>query len=201
VSLDHAAAIEMARAAIQKVYPDLASNERKVRLVAAVGWHETGYGSWWKQPGVGSNNMGAITAGSSWKGQTFAYQDSNPDQTYVTNFRKYATPQDGWDDLAKVALKTEAERAAITPQEWSQALYDAVYYTGTSKVPATNVSNHAKSMTAKLSHYESLFGPDGYPSGSETPTPTSSSGALAAAVVLALVAAAIKRAAIKRRRS
>ena len=51
----------------------------EVQFLMAVGGLETSYGTGWQGAGKGSYNMGAITAGTSWKGQTFEYMDSYPD--------------------------------------------------------------------------------------------------------------------------
>lgn len=86
-----------------------------VRLVAK---HETQYGAGWdaksKPPraefGAGSNNMGAITTSSSTPGTFFAHGDSRFDPEtgkviqYQTKFSKWATPKEGFRELARVLL-------------------------------------------------------------------------------------------------
>jgi len=92
-----------------------------VRLVAK---HETQYGAGWdaksKPPraelGAGSNNMGAITTTSSTPGTFFVHGDSRFDPEtgkvvqYQTKFSKWATPKEGFRELARVLLFKDGKR-------------------------------------------------------------------------------------------
>lgn len=127
----------------------------RMRLVLAVGRHESGYGMGWQGPGVGSNNMGAITAGPTWTGETFVYGDSRPeggqDVGYETQFKVYPDRYEGWADLVRTALKTAPERAAADRGDvrgFAQAMYDAGYYSGVaSDSPAQRVASYAAALT------------------------------------------------------
>ena len=111
-----------------------------VRHLAGIGWLETRYGNGWSGAGVGSNNIGAIQAGSSWAGDTFEYTDTrpNPDGSstpYRVRFRKYPTLEAGWRDLARVAyagsrhcVRVAAERGDT--YSVSQYLHETRYYEG-----------------------------------------------------------------------
>lgn len=128
--------------------------------VGGVAILETSEGKGWKGAGRGSNNMGAITAGSRWKGMTFEYRDSRPgkdgkDIVYVTKFRKYATPAEGYDDLANVVLHTNGRDVAVRPAAEagdfygvSQGLYRTVYYTGLARdpTPAARIARHYSAL-------------------------------------------------------
>lgn len=104
-------------------------------LLVAIGGLESHWGDWWP----GTNNWGAVTAGSGWTGATFQHEDSmwtpNGVVHYTTNFRAYPTTLDGAKDLANV-LKSQWPKAlaAADSGNWlgaSTALYDGGYYTGT----------------------------------------------------------------------
>jgi peptidoglycan hydrolase-like protein with peptidoglycan-binding domain len=123
------------------------------RHLAGIGHLETNYGAGWRGAGKGSNNMGAITAGSGWNGATFEYVDTspNPDGTstpYVAKFRVYPTPQDGWNDLARVAFGEQLRRkvliAAVMGDTYtvSQFLRETNYYAGFGPTQRDRVYNH-----------------------------------------------------------
>lgn len=94
-----------------------------VRLVAK---HETQNGAGWdaksKPPsperGAGSNNMGAITTTSTTPGTFFVHGDSRFDPEtgkvvqYQTKFSKWATPKEGFRELARVLLFKNGQRRA-----------------------------------------------------------------------------------------
>lgn len=128
---------EVARNELVAAWPSVPYNENRMRLVLAIGRYESGYGMGWEGPGVGSHNMGAITAGPSWEGETFAYGDSRPEGSenvgYTTEFRVYPSRAAGWADLVRTALKTPAERSAADRGDvrgFAAALYAAGYYAG-----------------------------------------------------------------------
>jgi hypothetical protein len=116
-----------------------------------VGRLETSFGDGWKGVGAGSNNMGAIIAGKRWTGDTFEHKDSYPDAQgvnhwYVTKFRKYPNPAEGWEDLARIVYESRpsalAAGAANDSLAFSQALYRTHYYAGFGKTDEERIANH-----------------------------------------------------------
>lgn len=110
---------------VVQALPGLSSSEQQYLLAVARG--EGFYGLGWGNPspktiadsltfgidpkaGVGSNNWGAVqgtgTAGS------FPHVDYHADgKMYLGTFKKYALPQDGASDVARVLLKTNVREA------------------------------------------------------------------------------------------
>ncbi len=87
------------------------------QFLQAISELESGHGRGWKPPGSGSYNLGAIQAGSSWSGETFAYTDTTPQadgssKSYTTKFRKYPSLIEGAKDLVR-AVYVNAGRAAV----------------------------------------------------------------------------------------
>ena len=131
----------------------------EVQILQAIGALETSYGFGWKSSGVGSFNMGAITAGSSWRGKTFAHRDSYPDKHgkniwYTIDFRSYPDAASGWKDLAKIMYEDrpsvlEAATAEDT-YEVSVAMYETVYYKGFGKTAKERIGNHHKAIMRNL---------------------------------------------------
>ena len=128
---------------------------------AGIGCLETSYSDGWKGSGVGSNNMGAIQCGSSWKGERFSYVDTHPNADgtstrYQIDFRKYATPLDGWTDLCKVAYVNRGRasvRAAAIARDWygmSKSLHDTGYYEGYGKTVADRIQNHYRALSRAI---------------------------------------------------
>ncbi len=123
-----------------------------VRHLAAVGFLETSYGRGWRGAGVGSNNIGAIQVGSSWVGDTFEYTDThpNPDGSstpYRVAFRKYPTPQAGWDDLARIMYVGRRHNVLVAARmgdtySVSQFLRETGYYEGFGPTQRDRVYNH-----------------------------------------------------------
>lgn len=137
--MTHTEALALIRAAYKAVL-GRAPSEREAAVLAAVSLHETGYGSGWKPPGDGSFNMGAITAGSGWTGETFSYADSRPeagrDVSYVTSFRKYPSADEGFKDLVRAVFiwngRENVRQAALKGDLYAVAreLYRTGYYKG-----------------------------------------------------------------------
>jgi hypothetical protein len=120
-----------------------------IALLVAIGGLESHWGDWWP----GTNNWGAVTAGSGWTGATFEHADSRytPDGvvSYVTNFRSYPTAVAGAADLASL-LRSQYSKAlaAASDGNWlgaSAALYDAGYYKGT-KPRSGAIADHYKRL-------------------------------------------------------
>jgi len=113
---------------------------------------ESGYGDYWKGAGVGSNNQGAIQKGAGWTGATFEYVDTHPipgtnqSQTYRTEFRKYPTPVDGWEDLVRIMYKNRPTvHAAAISSDWygvSREMYRTHYYEGFGPDDASRIAHH-----------------------------------------------------------
>jgi hypothetical protein len=118
---------------------------------------ESKYGAGWP----GTNNIGAITADPSWKGETFEHKDSYPDKDgnpvwYVTKFKKYPTAVEGWSDFANEAFANNgrgAARAAAKLNDWagvSRVLRETTYYKGFGKTKEEQIANHVKALTASI---------------------------------------------------
>lgn len=119
-------------------------------VIRGISLLETGYGNWTGE-GAGSNNMGAVTgvgpAGS------FQHKDSKPDGMggvieYVTSFRKYVTPLQGFTDVRNIALKPNVRTAIQTGslRGVSAAMFANHYYTGVQSTPDANINAHAKRL-------------------------------------------------------
>jgi hypothetical protein len=142
------------------------------QCVQAVGILETNYGQGWspKVPGaVGSFNMGAITAGREWTGETFEHRDSYPDATgkniwYSTKFRRYPSAQDGMTDLVRIvyAKRPSALAAAKAGDSYafSAAMYDTTYYKGFGKTREERIANHHKAVTGAIARMCKALGED-----------------------------------------
>lgn len=164
----HTAARALCIVAFEKVFGRPPSRS-EAQLCQAVGFIETGYGSGWKPPGVGSNNIGAIQRGQ-WKGKTFQYTDTRPNDDgtstkYCIEFRWYDTPLDGWVDLVKRVYTGGLYGGKIGPyrqtmvlgpasqgnsKAFSEGLYDTVYYQGFGKDRETRIRNHHKQVVAAV---------------------------------------------------
>lgn len=118
-------------------------------LVVAIG----GLESHWGDGFPGTNNWGAITAGSGWSGQTFEHEDSKwtPQgvEYYVTDFRAYQSPEDGARDLGQLLQSQYAKAvAAAESNNWpsvSRWLYKGGYYKGTVP-PEQAIAAHYKRL-------------------------------------------------------
>lgn len=168
--LPHAQAHSEARAAVDALVlteqlPSLGDRDREylARYAMAVSALETSYGYGWSaEHGAGSNNMGAITAGSSWGGATFDHADSTPTTQYVTQFRAYPTRAHGWEDLVRLLFRRDTTRTAAIHGDTrgvAQSMYDARYYTGTSTTPAVNVDRYTAGLTRHLASADAVIGP------------------------------------------
>ena len=155
-----------------------APDEHAVRHLAAVGYLETGYGRGWKGAGVGSNNMGAIQAGAHWTGDTFEYIDTHPESdgsstAYRAQFRKYATPQDGWDDLARVMFTGRRHCVMVSASMGdtytvSQWMRETGYYEGFGPTQNDRIRNHFLALRRGLwvaDRVEGIEVPGGSPVG------------------------------------
>lgn len=96
----------------KRASPDLTEPERHFGLqIARV---ETNYGNAWTGDAVGSNNWGAVQ-GTGPAGY-FIHQDTHADgRTYTTKFKKYNSPEEGWLDVVRYALKPNVRQVLNAP--------------------------------------------------------------------------------------
>lgn len=152
----HADARAAATAALTKRF-GVTPTAGEVWALTGVGWLEARYGEGWP----GTNNIGAITADASWKGETFEHKDSYPDDNgnqiwYVTKFKKYPTAVDGWLDFANEVFSNRGRanaRAAAKRNDWagvSRVLFETSYYKGIGKTREERIANHVKALTASI---------------------------------------------------
>lgn len=158
----------------------------------AVSWTEGNYGAGWKGAGAGSNNMGGIQAGMPPCGpDTFLYTDSSPNSAgqsipYQVCFKSYASPLDGYADLARVLYKKRpgvlAKATACDLEGVSTVMYDTHYYQAVGPTREARIKYHMKAMTGALTTITKALG---------EPMPVAkSTGAAAGAGVGAAVAGA-----------
>lgn len=167
------------KALVDGILPSLTPGERFV--TRGISWLETQNSlGWGSDPakGAGSNNMGAVTdpsylaVGVTWtptppNERQFLHVDSRPDASvpggvrrYVTAFKKYPTPADGFADVAMVALKPNVRAAVATGviRNVSKAMHDNVYYTGVLPTPDQNIDAHAKRLYDSMKMIASATG-------------------------------------------
>jgi peptidoglycan hydrolase-like protein with peptidoglycan-binding domain len=143
-------------------------------VVQGISLLETGYANWGPDPlkGAGSNNMGAITDGSYRQGQPadstqFLHQDHRPAtaqeiasgdfiilhgdkvKVYTTAFKKYPSPEEGFADVARVALKPNVNAAIVANDLYgvSSAMFANHYYTGSSPTAKQNIDAHDRALS------------------------------------------------------
>lgn len=175
-------------------------------LVRGISMIEAQYGDGWghglSTAGQGSNNWGAMTAGSSWTGPTFEHQDSRWDENlqkqvpYVTKYRSYATPEDGARDLYRALTGYHGIAAELAKAgrwgEISKAIGPrGTYYYGGKGPPAEAEVDHQRRFLAALDDIQRATGEHLYPgpsSSSSSPSfSSSSSSSTGAGVVLLLI--------------
>jgi hypothetical protein len=164
----------MARLLVGQSFEDLLHRDAtpaEYRGAIGQAMSETSLGSGWspKIPGaLGSNNMGAYTAGSEWKGATFEHRDSRPvkepppphQQWYVTKFRSYPTALDGMRDLVKWYVdRPEVLRALSTGdvRAFCAALYARHYYTGFKFTAEENIADYARRVSSCIATFNAGF--------------------------------------------
>jgi hypothetical protein len=157
---DHGAARQLAcHAASLALGADVVA-DGVTRHVAGVGNLETSCGAGWHGAGVGSNNIGAIQAGSGWTGATFVYTDThpNPDGTstpYSVRFRAYPTLLDGWVDLARVMLTGRRRDVLVVAQHGdtysvSELMRKTGYYEGFGPTQHDRIRNHMLALRRSI---------------------------------------------------
>lgn len=137
----------------------------EVIFAQAVALCETGYGQYWKDAGVGSNNMGAVQAGKPPcdPAVAFPYGDTHEDgQPYAACFRKYVTVQAGFNGLVQVLYKQRPGVLAVARDgsivEFSTTLRASGYF-------ELALDKHVKAITKCLSTVSSATGQAMPPSG------------------------------------
>jgi hypothetical protein len=179
----HAEAHRLAAAGFQATFARLATPNEVLHL-QGVGLLETSYGDGWSEPqAVGSNNIGAVIAGESWRGETFEHRDSEPidgsdkSRWYVTRFRKYPTPEAGWADLARIMYRVRNRSSVLLEAGQgdtygvSAALYATAYYRGFGSTADIRIKRHfAKLSKCVASICRALELP--LPNGVVVPPPT-----------------------------
>lgn len=139
--MTHAQMREILRAAFRRVI-GRSARVSELQCLQAIASLESAYGQGWKGQGKGSKNLGAIQAGSSWRGKTYSYTDTTPQadgssKPYVTRFRWYDTWEEAADDLVRVVFVNRQRTQKVLPYAYagdthgfSAGLYDTVYYEG-----------------------------------------------------------------------
>jgi peptidoglycan hydrolase-like protein with peptidoglycan-binding domain len=131
-----------------------AGNLTELQCLQAIAILETGLGSSWKGPGVGSFNQGAIQRGG-WPGAYFEYTDTHPkaDGTsvpYKIGFRKYANEVEGFADLCRVVYVNLGRGTRVLPFAsagdlvgFSTGLHQyPCYYEGFGATDAERIAHH-----------------------------------------------------------
>jgi len=147
------------------------------QALCGVGYLETGYGDWWKNAGIGSNNIGAEQRGRPPCNPTnsFLYRDTHPNAdgtstSYEICFKKNATPELGWVDLVHDMYET---RPSVLREARKGNLYGVSaelratkYYEGVGKTQADRINNHFKALSSAVLKAATALGesmPDGKP--------------------------------------
>jgi hypothetical protein len=135
-----------------------ASQGHEALFAQAVSLCETGYGASWKDEGVGSNNMGAVQAGKPPcdPAIAFPYGDTHEDgQAYAACFRKYATPQEGFNGLIRVLYK---QRPKVFEVSRSGSIRDFSTELRASGYFELGLEKHIKALTKCLNTVSSATG-------------------------------------------
>lgn len=129
----------------------------EAQFAQAVGFIETVYGTTWHDAGVGSNNIGAVQTSLPPCGpDSFLYQDSRPTAKgqvkYAVCFKKYPTPEAGWEGLLLEAYKKRPSAMAAASngdlRAFSTALYNTHYYGGFGSTREERIEGHVQGLAA-----------------------------------------------------
>ena len=155
--------------------------EAEIQYVVAVAKGEGGYGNGWGNPsaktieesksfgitgyeGVGSNNWGAVQGSGS--AGSFPHVDHHADGTaYLGYYKKYATPEEGFLDMAHTILGGGPIRKAVGAAEIKAAiakgnLHDAVYAQHANGYFELNPDKYLASV---LGNYSAILNNTGWP--------------------------------------
>jgi len=143
----------------------------EMQCCQAVAILETHYGDGWgtHDTGFGSNNWGAVQAGSSWQGETFEHKDSSPqadgtNHWYTTKFRRYPTEQDGATDLVRAVYQWHGRAKVLEAAGagdiygFSVEMHASGYYEGFGKTVADRIANHHKAVIAAFHQFTTALG-------------------------------------------
>lgn len=181
VSMTHAEARKIIVAAFKAIFGRDPSRP-EAQALQGIGWLETNYAQGWKGAGKGSWNWGAIQRGKPPcdPNTGFLYTDTHPNPdgsstTYSICFRKYATAEDGAQDLARVVYKSRPRvlQAATRGDLWgvSAELYASRYYEGFGSTSQERIANHHKALLAAVGRQAKAL-TEPMPDGSLPPPPT-----------------------------
>lgn len=87
-----------------------------VQILTAWAWCESSYGAGWTGAMAGSNNWGALQAGSTWKGPAIETGDTKPTAGgksvgYRARYRAYVSPEAGAEDMVRQIVQGYGGRA------------------------------------------------------------------------------------------
>lgn len=140
---------------VSRIAPELTPAESLA--ARAVAWHETRYGLGWKNDGVGSFNMGAITVKCG-TAPSFKYEDSRFDAEknaivkYETCFRKYVNESDGMRDVIRTALRSNVRDLLAKKglRGVAEGMYANKYYLGTAPDAETNIQRYHQALESAV---------------------------------------------------
>lgn len=155
VMLDIPKAAADMKTAFQAVHGRAPSRE-EVQGIMAVSLHETGFGQFWKDEGIGSSNMVAQQRGSPPCGDdAFPYGDSRPQAdgtsiAYSACFARFPDAVSGWASAVKL-LTTARPKVWLAIQNgdtWGEAneMYISHFYEGHGKDQAERVNGYAGAL-------------------------------------------------------
>ena len=128
----------------------------EAQCVQAVGWIESGYAQYWRPPGNGSWNWGAIQGSGS--AGSFAYTDTHPNADgsstpYKIGFKKYLTAIDGAADLVRTVYQINGRDTLVLPAAqvgnllgFSTGMHTSFYYEGVGATVAERIDHHRRAV-------------------------------------------------------
>lgn len=166
-------------------FPDVEPTLTVYQSLQGVCGLESGYGTWWKLDGRESNNMGAVQGGRPPcnLSTSFQYTDTHPNDDgtstpYSICFKKYATPEDGVADVARIMFrefhgKRPALDAALHGDLYgvSAAMHAQSYYEGWGPTVADRIRHHYEALKNAVRRAAMAIG-EPMPGTTEVPRPT-----------------------------
>lgn len=160
MSVTHTVARQFALAAFHEQFNREATLP-EAQCLQAIGDLETGYGTGWHGPGVGSFNMGAIQGVG--PAGAFTYTDTHPNADgtntpYSIYFRKYPTAVSGWQGLVQAVYCAFDRGSRVLPAAsrgdllaFSTELHRApCYYEGFGATDADRIAHHHNAVLASI---------------------------------------------------